>query len=253
MQLRLSIRDSFDAPDCALQKNLGKLNAEVGYDFDVSLAWVDIHRDLGSLFPDLAVLVPSVTGAISAYLQRLLVLLEADNFQEAFLEKMKGKTSIIVRIGEGKTEDTSSFDMQGRLMLSLPIAAADWYRTMLGRVGHDLERLFLNPDAVSEHTADWVDIPASKGRTISESMTAGVPSALPAMSTLSKPETLFPTLLPYFVIITTSGANLHIESAHQPTLTLLHTYFSTHVRKDLNLTTQVHLPISSVLCFSPMD
>jgi len=240
----LSIRDNFDAPESPLRTNLGKLNAEVGYDFDVSLAWVDIHRDLGPLFPDLAVLVPSVTGTITAYLQRLLVLLEGDGFQEAFLDKIKGSTSIIVRIGEQKTEDKSCFDGHGRLMLSLPAAGPEWYRTMLGRIGHDLETVFLNPGAVAEPTTDWVDVPAAKARAFAEPPVAETVTvaALPAMSTLSKPESLFPTLLPYFVIITTSGTTIHIESAHQPTLALLHTYLSTHVRKNLTLTTQVNFP-----------
>lgn len=240
--MRLSIRDNFDPPESPFRTNLGKLIAEVGYDFDVSLAWVDIHRDLCPLFPDMAVLVPSVTGAITSYLQRLLVLLEGDEFQEAFLDKIKGSTSIIVRIGEQKTEDKSCFDGHGRLMLSLPAAGPEWYRTMLGRIGHDLETVFLNPGAVAEPTTDWVDVPATKARAFAEPPVAETVAALPAMSTLSKPESLFPTLLPYFVVVTASGTNIHIESAHQPTLTLLHTYLSTHVRKNLTLSTQVNSP-----------
>src|SRR5579862_3158111 len=241
--MRMSIRDNFDAPECTLRQELGKLNSEVGYTFDISLAWSDIHRDLSPLFPDLSILVPSVVSAITIYIRRILGLLENDEFQEAFLDKMKGSTSIMVRVGEQKREDRSSFDVHGRLLFTLPAEGAEWFRTMTARIGHDLEEVFLNPDKGSEANIDWVDVPATavKPRTHGDGIPEATPAvaSLPAMSTLSKPESLFPTLLPYFVIVSASGATIHIESAHQPTLTLLHTYLSTHVRKDLNTTTQV--------------
>jgi hypothetical protein len=236
----MSIRDNFDAPECALRQELQKLNSEVGYTFTISLAWSDIHRDLSPFFPDLSIMVPSVVSAITIYLRRLLVLLQNDDFQEAFLDKMKGSTSIIIRVGEQKSEDRSSFDIHGRLVFTLPAEGGKWFRGMTARIGHDLEEVFMNPDKSSEANVDWVDVPATaaKVRMTGEAVAA----SLPPMSTLSKPESLFPTLLPYFVIISASGTTIHIESAHQPTLTLLHRYLSAHVRKDLNTTTQVLNP-----------
>ena len=251
LPIRISIRDSFDPPTVPVQLSLSRLSSIVGYDFSLSIPWVDIHRDLASSFPDISVLVPSVATALTSYLDRLITLLDNEKFQDAFLEKtsVPFNRDIIVRVGEQTNEDKSCFEKNGRLMVSLPQTGPDWYRRMSSRVGHDLEALFLtggvqattSPTGVSANPkpaiADWVDIPSSS------SVSRNIPmvTSLPSVNTLSKPETLFSSLLPYYVIVTNSGANIHVQASHQPTIDLVHNYFRMHTRKNMNHTSQVPL------------
>lgn len=252
LQIRLGIRDSFNSPTAPFKTVLAKLNSEVGYDFSIVLPWVDVHRDLAKFFPDKTVLVPSVTSALTAYLDRIIALLEEQKFQDAFLEKMSSVYSrdIVIRVGESD-QDTSCLDRNGKLTLSLPATGPQWYRTRLSGIGHDLEDVFLKSGddtsdplpatrtkttpSPSAAIADWIDIGSSKSK-VSDI------TCLPSINTLGKPETLFKSLLPYYVIVSGTGHNLHIESSHQPTLALVHAYFNKHTRKNMNLTTQVFPP-----------
>ena len=247
LQVRISLRDSFDTPTAPVQVSLTRLNSVVGYDFSLVIPWVDIHRDLASSFPDISILVPSVGNALTAYLNRIITLLDDEKFQEAFLEKMSnpGYRNIVVFVGEQTNEDKSCFDKNGKLTLSLPRTGPQWFRQMSSRVGHDIEALFLAGGATSSPApamvtsmqkvtiADWVDVPSSTSQRIP------AVTSLPLLNTLSKPESLFSSLLPYFVVVTNSGASIHIQGSHQPTIELVHGYFQMHTRKNMNLTTQV--------------
>jgi hypothetical protein len=247
LQVRISLRDSFDAPTAPVQVSLTRLNSVVGYDFSLVIPWVDIHRDLASSFPDISILVPSVGNVLTTYLDRIITLLDDEKFQEAFLEKMSTPSyrDIVVRVGEQTNEDTSCFDKNGKLTINLPRAGPEWYRRMSSRMGHDLEALFLAGEVTSSPApaiiasmqkttiADWIDIPSSTPQRVP------AVTCLPSLNSLSKPESLFPSLLPYFVIVTNSGANIHIQASHQPTIDLVHGYFQMHTRKNMNLTTQV--------------
>ena len=246
MPIRISIRDTFEPSSSAVQKALANLNSEVGYQFSLVVPWADIYRDLSKSFPDNTVLVPLICSALTAYLNRIVGNLEDQKFQDVFLEKTNSVVAqdIHVQIGEQKNEDLTEINRNGKWMLSLPQAGPEWYRTMLGKVGHDLEDVFLErkketkpvptSSAVASATSDWVDLdPVAK-------VTSKIRS-LPALSTLSKPESLFANLLPYYVIVTSSGAHIHIEGSHQKTIDLIQQYFQMHVRKNMNLTTQVNL------------
>jgi hypothetical protein len=221
------------------------LNSTVGHDFTLVIPWVDIHRDLASSFPDISVLVPTICSALTSYLNAIITLLDEEKFQDAFLEKTSAPIhrSIIIRVGEQTNEDQSCFDKSERLTLSLPQTGPDWYRRMSSRIGHDLESVFTtNGEATpvthplkktKTATSDWVDVPSVSGAV------APAVISLPSIRTLSKPDTLFPSLLPYYLIVTNSGASIHVEGSHQPTLELLHSYFQMHTRKNMNLSTQV--------------
>ena len=244
LPVRIAIRDSFEPPTAPVQKALAKLNSTVGYDFSIVVPWVDIHRDLASSFPDLSVLVPTISAALTTYINAIITLLDEQKFQDAFLEKMSAPAyrDIIVRIGEQINEDQTFFDKSGKLTLSLPQTGPDWYRRMSSRIGHDLGTVFLSSENSVQlelshpqkvKSSDWVDI----GLVPSQKASAII--SLPSIRTLSKPETLFPTLLPYYLIVTSSGASIHVEGSHQPTLELVHSYFQMHTRKNMTLTTQV--------------
>jgi hypothetical protein len=248
LPVRLAIRDTFDKDTSEVKSALKNLNGEVGYDFSLVVPWSDIHRDLSPLFTDVNTLVPSVCNALTAYLNRIAQLLDNQAFQDAFLEKMSSYVSrdIYVRIGEQEDLDSSEFDRNEKYTLSLPHAGPHWYRTMATRVGHDLEDVFLDkkPIAAPGKSAstpitaipsnDWVDLDVGVANIASKIR------SLPTLSTLGKPESLFPSVLPYFVIVSSPGSHINIESSHQKTIDLIHSYFQLHTRKNMRLTTQVH-------------
>jgi hypothetical protein len=135
------------------------------------------------------------------------------------------------------------------LALILPKTGPERYRQILPRVGHDLETVFLDTGKTSTTTpsngnsgvdvkpatSEWVDVVSAAG---------SKPKilSLPSIETLSRPEILFSSLLPYYVIVNHSGGGIQIEGSHQPTIDLVHAYFQKHTRKNMNLTTQV-LPL----------
>ena len=229
-----------------MQKALTRLNEEVGYQFSLVVPWADIHRDLSSSFPDVSILVPSICSALTAYLNRIVGNLEIQEFQDAFLEKTSSVVirDISVQIGEQNNEDRTEIDRNGKWILSLPQAGPEWYRTMLSRIGHDLENVFLDKKVAPSTLAsvlpvasnDWIDLDSFGDPT-------NKIKSLPSLSTLSKPESLFASLMPYYIIVTNSGSRIHIEGSHQRTIDLIHQYFQMHTRKNMNLTTQVSASI----------
>jgi hypothetical protein len=241
--VRIGIRDKFDPPSTEVQKALAGLNSTVGYDFSLIIPWVDIHRDLSPSFPDISILIPSIGTALAAYLNHIVQLLDDQKFQDAFLEKMSSiyNRGIIVKIGDQTDKDESSLDKSGRLNISLPKTGPDWYRRMTSRIGHDLESVFCGtgkpapsaakprPEPASASNNDWVDVSSKTPAVVS----------LPSLGTLGKPETLFESLFPYYIIVTNSGSSIHIQGSHQQTLELVQSYFQLHTRKNMNLTTQV--------------
>jgi len=181
---------------------------------------------------------------------RVNSLLDDEKFQDAFLEKTSAPIcrNIQVVVGESTKEDKSLFDKNGKWILLLPKTGSTWYRQMSSSMGKDLDDLFITggikPIAVGQASAgnaakpkttgDWVDVSSSvekEAKVIS----------LPHVATLGKPESLFVGLLPYYIVVTKSGASIHIESSHQPTLELVHEYFSKNTRRNMNLTTQVRI------------
>ena len=90
LPVRVGLRDSFDAPTCAVQKSLKSLNSVVGYDITLEIAWVDIWNDLQTKFGDKASFVPTITEAVATWLKRTEDLLESsEEFQELFMDKME--------------------------------------------------------------------------------------------------------------------------------------------------------------------
>jgi hypothetical protein len=247
LPVKIAIRDTFDKDTSEVKQALKALNDEVGYDFNLVVPWADIHRDLSPLFTDVNTLVPSVCSALIAYMNRIVKLLDDQTFQDAFLEKMSSYVSrdIYVRVGEQQDMDSSEFDRNERFTFSLPQSGPQWYRTMLPRVGHDLEDVFLDRKPVAAPGGgngvsvaaiapnDWVDLDVGVA-TITNKI-----RSLPTLYTLGKPESLFPSVLPYYVIASTSGAHINIESSHQKTIDLVHSYFQLHTRKNMRMANQV--------------
>lgn len=138
--------------------------------------------------------------------------------------------------------------MRGELLtLFLPKGGASEYRSISSRIGSDIEQVFSGKEAPKSQSApvgeilheDFVDIAPA---TATSKATTRVLS-LPTLSTLPRPDNLFPTLLPYTLIVRRTGSGIDIEGSHQPTLELISEYFKRHARKNLNDTRQVCRPL----------
>jgi hypothetical protein len=210
------------------------------------IPWEDIHRDLAPHFPDRSILVPTVAQVITAFLDRIIALLGDEKFQDVFLEKMSHVSSrhIAVRIGDQKSQEETCFDRDGKLALALPTAGPQVYRQMLPKVGNGVEAVFMNQGKqhatptpkttggaqTTSIISEWVDVASAPEPKV---------TSLPLLDVLSRPEILFSSILPYYVIVTHNSSGIQIEGSHQPTMDLVFGYFQKHTRKNMNLTTQV--------------
>ncbi|CAG7854896.1 SubName: Full=Uncharacterized protein {ECO:0000313/EMBL:CCA77757.1} [Serendipita indica DSM 11827] len=235
LQIRVGLRDSFEAPDAPVNEALKKLNETTGYDMTLEIAWIDIWRDLQPKFDDKATFVPTVTQA------RLDLLLteSSEAFQEAFLTKMEGiRKALFVQIHDAPLPKLEF--VRGEMMtLFLPVEGPEGLRSISSSIGADIEKVFTgkaqNTTQSNKETTDDFEV-LPKSPTIKA--TSRVLS-LPQLDTLPRPETLFASLLPYTIIVRRTGNGIDIEGSHQPTLELICEYFKKHARKNLNDTRQV--------------
>ncbi|PVF97456.1 hypothetical protein CPB86DRAFT_785757 [Serendipita vermifera] len=245
LQIRLGIRDSFNSQDAPIQKALKSFNENIGYDFSVEIAWIDLWNDLQGKYTDKSAFVPSITDSVITFLKRLETLLDtSQDFQETFLEKIERmRKAIFVKIHDKSTPAIEV--VRGELLtLFLPKNAAPDYRTISSQIGKDLEEAFRDkrtverPQNISEDLKDdFVDISPTPTKPTFKSSSRV--SSLPQASSLARPENLFSTLVPYTLIVHKTGSGIDIEGTHQPTLELIHEYFKRHSRKNLNDTRQI--------------
>lgn len=192
---------------------------------------------------------------ITAFLDRLVNLLEDEQFQDVFLEKMGSHVSsrdIAIRVGDQKSQEEACFDRDGKLALALPVAGPQVYRQMLPKIGNGLEAIFMsqgkqpainatNAAPSASMISEWINV---------ANTTVPKVTSLPSLDVLSRPEMLFSSILPNYLIVTHDSSGIQIEGSHQPTIDLVFGYFQKHTRKNMNLTTQVPLPGSPSSRFS---
>jgi hypothetical protein len=90
LQVRLGIRESWDSEEAPIKKALKTFNENIGYDFSIEIAWIDIWNDLQGKYTDKSTFVPSIADSVIIFLKRLETVLEtSQEFQEIFLEKIE--------------------------------------------------------------------------------------------------------------------------------------------------------------------
>ena len=90
IKIRVDIRDHFEAPACAVQKEFKALEDVVGLKVKCNLEWDMLWAELNTSFPDKATFVPNVTGVIAAWCNVLANRLEDDKFT-SWTEDLVGK------------------------------------------------------------------------------------------------------------------------------------------------------------------
>ncbi|CAG8768391.1 10654_t:CDS:2, partial [Acaulospora colombiana] len=147
--MRLGIRDSFNSPDAPIQKALKSFNENIGYDFSIDIAWIDLWNDLQGKYTDKSTFVPSIADSVITFLKRLEALLDtSQDFQEIFLEKIERmRKAIFVKIHD-KSTPTIEIVRGELLTLFLPKNAAPDYRTISSQIGKDIEEAFRDKSKV---------------------------------------------------------------------------------------------------------
>lgn len=257
LQVRVGIRDHWDNKDAEVNKALNNLNQTVGYDMTLEIAWVDVWNELQDKFTDKTTFVAAISDAIKKYLIRIEKLLEdSEEFQNNYLEMMEAKRkALFIQIHDDSVPQTKF--VNNLFTLFLPKGDSSTYRTITDRLGADLEDVFSGKVTNAPKAEPFQTMKDDFVEVLPSGATPSLPkvTSLPLVSNLPKPEALFPTLLPYTLIVRRTGNGIDIEGSHEPTLSLICEYFKRHSRKNLNLTTQVSLkrhtlPSQSLIFFN---
>ena len=103
----------------------------------------------------------------------------------------------------------------------------------------DLENLLVPELSVSksDSKADGSDL-ATARMPVRDKQVMGnilsIPTRLPALASLAKPETLFLSQVPYHIILQIRHNSISVQGSHQPSLQLLNDYFEKYARIDRN-------------------
>ena len=121
-------------------------------------------------------------------------------------------------------------------IISIPESSLPYSNDPHSTIALDLQNLFEEGPSASESTLktddnDWatVNMP-SRDRNIA-SVTS---TAMPSVTSLARPELLFASQAPYYMILQVMHNGISIQGSHQPSLQLLKEYFSKYARVDRN-------------------
>jgi hypothetical protein len=100
-KIRMGIRDSWDKPDCTVQKAISELKDLLGYTVTITPQWQLLWTELKPYYPEMANFVPSVGGIVQAWCKSMEILLESDKnaaWTEKALEGMQGARGCTIRL-----------------------------------------------------------------------------------------------------------------------------------------------------------
>ena len=103
LQIKVDIRDQFNAPTCAVKKAFGTLEDIIGLKISCNIEWDLLWNALEASFPDKTIFVPNVAGVLEAWCNVLSTRLEDDKFEawtEDLINKIEstGAVKLIVQV-----------------------------------------------------------------------------------------------------------------------------------------------------------
>ena len=111
-----------------------------------------------------------------------------------------------------------------------------------------------NGSVAAERAGTSTDIENALSHQQAPKASNAVPQSLPNPNMLPRPEDLFPTLAPYYMIIEVKFDRMTIQGSHQPSLEVLAKYFLKHIRSTDNTRDKVGFPSPLLLlpCSFPL-
>ncbi|KAL8708420.1 MAG: hypothetical protein Q9220_006710 [cf. Caloplaca sp. 1 TL-2023] len=210
LKIRVGIRDHWDDKDSGVRKSLDKLQNTLGLPVNTLIDFPLLWDELQKQYPPQDTFIQDILSLVQTWAGDLTSRLENDEYSawtERFLE-MIGR-SLVVRVDALPVNTVKA-------MLSANFTA-------------DLDGLFTtDTDMKINDEIEWAEVGMpSRNRPPVESPAR----RLPVLSTLDRPEILFPAQLPYHLLVKSSHNSIIVQGSHQPSLELLHGYFQKHVRR----------------------
>lgn len=123
------------------------------------------------------------------------------------------------------TRVTTTLARTGSEFLLVLPASKPPYNSSALNIRRDLDSIFKKKDDKSAEGDDWakVEMP-SRERTQGAASGGAVPTRLPSLDMLPRPEDLFESRAPYYIIVEVLHERIVVQASHQPSLELLTEY-----------------------------
>lgn len=130
-----------------------------------------------------------------------------------------------------------------RFFITIPECSPPYNVDPQTTIALSLQHLFEKNPTVSDSTlksedSEWatVNLP-SRDKTPA----SNIPTKLPSVQTLARPDILFASQAPYHIIVQITHNGISVQASHQPSLQLLKDYFEKYARVDWNDSNRVRL------------
>ncbi|RMZ86777.1 hypothetical protein DV736_g5995, partial [Chaetothyriales sp. CBS 134916] len=261
--IRRDVRDKFDSTEGPLQERLKYLKDTIGYPVRFIIDWALLWNECEPNFADKSTFVPNVLSQLTSFCDALASQVndESSSWTEQLLEKIESVREIRVNVqvalsgpdlakdssrqGQSTDNQTSAIrasDDQTFFILlipSKPLVSSTSSTQLL----QDLDKIFSTAPEPSklEEDDEWASdsiqlqpilTPVASFSTTSESAQPSIQSSVPVLSALPRPDLLFSRNTPYIIHLRYEGHRVVLQSTHQPSLNLIHDYFSKWSRGD---------------------
>ncbi|KAI9816268.1 MAG: hypothetical protein M1827_001869 [Pycnora praestabilis] len=245
----MDLRDHWEKEDSPTQKSINTLRDLLGLRVVIDLEPMILWGDLGKHYSSQDIFIPSVVGVIKVWTDCLVSRLESDAnaaWTERLLEEISEQGSKALKAGvEARPGSQVMTDFVGaRFVIGIPETRPP-YSNVSAFFASDFEKLFNVPSRGNVQGTndddDWASVALpSRTRDQDRALQANiVPTPLPSLDTIPRPDILFASLTPYHMIVKIAHASILIYGSHQGSLELLEGYLQKYVRNTEGLSIKV--------------
>ncbi|KAJ6445394.1 Budding site selection protein [Purpureocillium lavendulum] len=239
LKARVTVRDHFDAPDCAARKAIQALGDALGRTVQCEPEWPLLVTALQAAYGSVPV-VETIAGLVHAWCRAVLELLEdgddGEAWGETLLEAMDGGSlKLTVDVVDGELPSTAWNSTLKAFTLRIPKSSPA--HDALALVPHlrlQAEGAFKGQTTTAE---DWTSVAASGESTTVTAPAAGPAlvvaaksSYMPSVASLPPPDKLL--LRPPYHMIVYGGHEVRIQCSHGPSLEFLAAYLKKWCRAN---------------------
>ncbi|KAI3328660.1 hypothetical protein F4824DRAFT_405785 [Ustulina deusta] len=258
-KVQAGIRDSWDNQDAPVQKAIKNLKEVIGVRISVDPEWPLLLTELGSFYPDKAILVRSVAAAVEAFCTALTTLADDEanaEWADTFLDKTGSHIRLFLEASKSRDIDIAWSNQLRGFIISFPKSAIPSQSYMQSFFAGDLLKVFdeneeRSTSAKIEPTPaaaadDWADV-AVDNRTGNAAVVdipqrpaiTQQPAAfdlIPDVEIIPRPEDLL-LRPPYHLIMRNfNSSSTEVQCSHSPTLQFLSEYLKKWARTNYNNT-----------------
>ncbi|KAI3319864.1 hypothetical protein HD806DRAFT_250876 [Xylariaceae sp. AK1471] len=266
LKLQVGIRDHWTATSSPVQKAIQNLQEVLGITITINPEWPLLLNELDAFYPDKAILVPAVAGAVEAWCTALTTLADDEanaEWADMLLERTKSRIRLFIEVSKNREMGMTYSHQQTGFILSLPKSSAPSQSYMQSFFTGTLINCFSakskpssSPsNAESGAVDDWADVSVDKSTgtaAIVDSLQRHIPTQLqqqrqqespqfdtiPDVNTISRPDELL-LKPPYHLTVYAINKTLaEVQCSHSPTLQFLSDYLQKWSKTNHNNTTR---------------